>query len=73
MTWTDVSWIKINNSNANVYSITIYMQDSIFYNKTVKIYRVYLISTVSSRKSMDLTSFTELNGFLKNVTITNTV
>lgn len=68
MTWTYVSWIKINNSNAKVYSITIYMQDSIFYKKTVKIYRVYLISTVSSRKS-----FTELNGLLKNVTITNTV
>lgn len=49
MIWTGANWNKINNSNTNVYSITIYIQNSIFYNKTVKIYREHLISTVRSR------------------------
>ena len=49
------------------------MQNSIFYNKTVKIYREHLISTVRSRQSMVLTSFTEPNGFLNYVAVTNTV
>jgi len=73
MTCTGANCNKINNSNTNVYSITIYMQNSIFYNKTVKIYREHLISTVRSRQSLVLTSFTEMNGFLNYVTITNTV
>lgn len=49
------------------------MQNSIFYNKTVKINREHLISTVRSRQSMVLTSFTELNGFLNYVAVTKTV
>lgn len=63
----------MNNSNTKLYSITIYIQNSIFYNKTVKIYREHLISTVRSRQSMVLTSFTELNGLLNYVAIKNTV
>jgi len=73
MTCRGANCNKINNSNTNVYSITIYMQNSIFYNKTAKIYSEHLLSTVRSRQSMVLTYFTELNGFLNYVAITNTV
>lgn len=73
MIWTGANWNNINNSNTNVYSITIYMQNSISYNKTVKIYREHLINIVRSRQCMVVTSFTELNGFLNYVATTNTV